>query len=409
MEKYEALKSCVRSGTIGRRDFIKCAGVAAGVIAAGNSPSINSALGTIKITNVETIVLKFPTSRPIADAIHVFSDRGGVVTKVRTDAGITGWGYTYFGMGPGSPKTLKHLIDLELAPVAIGQDPFASRKVRQDLWRATEYHGVGGITYFGITAIDMALWDICGKAVSLPVHKLLGSCHDRMPAYGMVGWYYSTEGEFEQSCASAVEEGFTAVKIKVGVGTLQEDLERIKKARHVVGTNVRLMVDANQSLSVNEAIRRGKAYEDFDIFWFEEPLPPHEKDGYALLTEALDIPIATGENEYTRYAFAELIRRRAVDIVQPDLRRTGGVTEWLEVGAIADASGIPLASHGGGSAQLNILCAIPNAIFMESGSLKGQSNRFEKLIMKDGKILAPKMPGLGSEMTSQYIERYRIG
>ena len=104
-----------------------------------------------------------------------------------------------------------------------------------------------------------------------------------------------------------------------------------------------------------------------------------------------------------------LIEKQAVDIVQPDLRRTGGVVEWLEVGAIADAAGIPLASHGGGLAQLNILCAIPNAIYMESGSLKGQSNRQEKMIMKDGEILAPKMPGLGSELSQKYIDRYRVG
>ncbi len=397
----------------GRRDFFKRAGAAAGAISgaslAGAPDSRASSMKkTIKITKVETITLRFPTENAIADAIHVFSDRGGVVTKVFTDAGITGWGYTYFGMGPGAPDTLKLLIDGELAPVIAGQDPFDSRKIRRDLWRATEYHGVTGITQFGIAAIDMALWDICGKALNIPVHKLLGSCHDRMPVYGMVGWYYKAEGEFEKACASAVEEGFRAIKIKVGAGTLKEDIDRLRAARKVVGDGIRLMVDANQVFSANEAIRRGRAYEEFDLFWFEEPLPPHDKEGFAKVCDTLDISIATGENEYTKYAFADLIGRKGVDIVQPDMRRAGGVIEWLEIGAISDAAGIPLASHGGGGAALNVLCAIPNAIYMESGSLKNQNNVVEKLILKDGSVLAPGTPGLGSELTPAYIERYRV-
>lgn len=399
---------------ISRRRFLTQTGISA-VLLNGNIPEtassavIKGAMGAIKVTQIESMLLKFPTDRAIADAIHVFSDRGAVITKIYTDAGITGWGSSYFGMGAGAPVTLKNLIDGELAPVVIGQDPFASRKIRKELWQATEYHGVGGITQFGIAAIDMALWDICGKALNVPVHKLLGSCHETMTVYAMVGWYYSGGGEFERACASAVEEGFTAVKIKVGAGTLAEDLDRLKIARTVVGPEIKLMVDANQAFTVNEAIRRGKAYEELDVFWFEEPLPPHEKDGYAKLTNALTVPIATGENEYTRYGFADLIKHGGVDIVQPDLRRTGGVTEWLEVGAIADAAGIPLASHGGGAPQLNILLAIPNAIYMESGSLKNQNDVIENLVIKEGKILAPQMPGLGSEPTPEYLERFRVG
>jgi L-alanine-DL-glutamate epimerase-like enolase superfamily enzyme len=392
-----------------RRQFLHTSSLLAGGSLLSLPSAAQSAAGSIRITNVETIALGFETLNPHSDAIHLFNNRGAVVTKVHTDAGITGWGHSYFGTIPNGPKTLKYLIDQELAPIIIGQDPFDSRKIRADLWRATEYQGVSGLTHFGISAIDTAIWDIVGKALELPVHKVLGSCHDRLPAYAMVGWYFGTPEEYADSCREAVDEGFRAIKIKVGAGLLSDDLRRLETARKTVGPDVRLMADANQALSVQEAIRRGRAYEDYDLFWFEEPLPPWEKGGYAELTRTLDVPIATGENEYTKYAFKDLIERDAVDIVQPDIRRAGGVLEWLEIGAIAKAFGKPLASHGGGPPQLNILCAIPAAIYMESGSLKGQSSRPEKLRLVEGEVLAPTMPGMGSEYTPDYIEKNRIG
>ena len=168
------------------------------------------------------------------------------------------------------------------------------------------------------------------------------------------------------------------------------------------------MVDANQAFSTSTALERGKAYQDVGVFWFEEPLPPQNHDGYAELSAKLSIRMATGENEYTKYAFADLLRRGAVDIVQPDSRRAGGVTEWMEIAALADAFHVEVASHGGGPANLNMLAAMPNAIYLESGSLKGQSMYETRLRMVDGEVIAPKVPGLGTAIRDDYIARHRV-
>ncbi len=169
------------------------------------------------------------------------------------------------------------------------------------------------------------------------------------------------------------------------------------------------MVDANQVFSRNEALRRGRVYQQIGCFWFEEPLVPHDRDGYAELARELDIRIATRENEYTKYAFLDLLSRKGVDVVQPDNRRAGGVAEWMEIAALADGFGVELASHGGGPTNLHMLCAMPNAIYIESGSLKGDSSSVEKQRMVDGQILVSEVPGMGSELKRDYIQKHKVG
>ncbi len=416
---------CKTSKHLVRREFIKtglytaaAVGVGAALLSedtasmAKPSPSkaVAAKLGEtdIRIESVETFVLAFETKNPIRDAIHTFSDRGGVVTRVHTNVGITGHSYTYFGTIPAGPKVVAKIIREELYPVIKGEDPFFVKRIRDRMWRATEYHGVTGVVQFGIAAVDNAIWDIVGRALDKPLYKILGGFRDRVAAYAMVGWYYDDAEDFKKRCVDAVEEGFRAIKLKVGMGSLADDISRIKTARKAVGDKVELMVDANQAHSVSTALQRGKAYQDLGVFWYEEPLPPHDHDGYEELGQKLTIRIATGENEYTKYAFADLIRRRAVDVVQPDNRRTGGVTEWMEIAALADAFHVKLASHGGGPGNLNMLAAMPNAIYLESGSLKGQSMYEVNLKMEDGEVLVPNVPGMATAVRDDYIKKHRV-
>lgn len=168
------------------------------------------------------------------------------------------------------------------------------------------------------------------------------------------------------------------------------------------------MVDANQVFHKKEALRRGRVYQQMGCYWFEEPLPPYEKDELADLARELDIRIAAGENEYTRFAFLDLLNRKSVDVAQPDNRRAGGVTEWMEIAALADAFGVDVASHGGGPTNVHMLCAMPNAIYIESGSLKGDSSTVEPLKMIQSEILAPVTPGMGSELKADYIRKFRV-
>jgi len=219
----------------------------------------------------------------------------------------------------------------------------------------------------------------------------------------MCGWYYDNDDDLSKlrhSVTTAVEQGYHAVKIKVGRSTPDDDVRRIRAAQDIMGKSRRLMVDANQVFNRNEALRRGRIYQEMGCFWYEEPLPPQDMEGFAELAQALDIRIATGENLNTKYAFADLIARRGADVVQPDSRRAGGVTEQIEIAAIADAYGLELASHGGSATNLNMLLAMPNAIYMETSGAR-------KLV--DGEMLAPEEPGMSSEVPAAEIQKYKVG
>ncbi|HTT60222.1 MAG TPA: mandelate racemase/muconate lactonizing enzyme family protein [Bryobacteraceae bacterium] len=392
-----------------RRDFLLAG-------SAGALPAISSAeaaKGAMRITGLETDLLRFPPGKPFSDAIHTFgTEAGGVVLRLRTDAGITGWAYSPFGTVAGGPRVVQTILEQEARPILTGKDPAFPKRLRAELWKATEYQGVQGLGQFAIAAVDIAIWDILGKAAGLPVYKMLGAYADSVPAYSMCGWYFDNDGDlsqFKQAVAAAFDEGFPAVKIKVGRADLRDDTRRIETALTIAGKDRRVMVDANQVFNLNEAIRRGRIYQQMGCYWYEEPMPPYDHVAYAELARELDIRIATGENEYTKYAYADLISRRGVDIVQPDNRRSGGVSEWMEIAAIAAGFGLDVASHGGGAANVHMLLAMPNAIYLESGSLKGTPSTVEALRMRDGRILAPELPGMGSELRPEFIRKHKVG
>jgi L-alanine-DL-glutamate epimerase-like enolase superfamily enzyme len=374
-------------------------------------PSLGAALSgaalqqkEMKITGVETDLLKPPPGAPYYDALQTLNvDKGSVVLRIRTDAGITGWASSSFGNDGEGARVVQAILEYQVKPLILGKDPAFPRRIRADLWKALNYQGVTGVAQFALAATDIALWDILGKNAGLPVYKMLGACRDRMPVYSMCGWYYDNDGDlsqFKRQVADAVEQGYKGVKIKVGKYSLDDDIRRIRLALDTVGKDRRLMVDANQVFDRKEALRRGRVYQEMGCFWLEEPLPPQDMEGFAIVAQALDMRIATGENLNTKYAFADLIRRRGADVVQPDNRRAGGVSEWMEIAAIAGGYGVEVASHGGGATNLNMLLAMPNAIYMESG---GPAK------MIDGEVPAPEEPGMGSEVSAEQIRKYKVG
>jgi L-alanine-DL-glutamate epimerase-like enolase superfamily enzyme len=377
---------------------------AAGLPAAATALSAAAAQQKqIKITGLETDLLKRPPGAPYYDAIHTFGgESGSVVLRIRTDAGITGWANSSFGMIAGGPNVVQTILEQEVKPVLIGKDPAFPRRIRADLWQALEYQGVGGVAQFAIAAADIAIWDILGKSAGLPVYKMLGAFRERMPVYSMCGWYYDNDDDlakFKRQITTAMEQGYHAVKIKVGRYSLEDDVRRIRLALDTIGKGKRVMVDANQVFNRNEALRRGRVYQEMGCFWYEEPLPPQDMEGFSLLAQSLDMRIATGENLNTKYAFADLIGRKGADVVQPDNRRAGGVTEWMEIAAIADAAGLEVASHGGGSTNLNMLLAMPNAIYMETSGA-------QKMVASE--VAAPEDPGMSSEVSEGEIRRYKV-
>jgi L-alanine-DL-glutamate epimerase-like enolase superfamily enzyme len=343
----------------------------------------------MKITRVVATSEVAMRDNPSRDALQLLDTRGECRVTVETDQGIAGSSSTFFGRGEASPGILEKIINDELAPAVIGEDPFLIRGIRDKLWRLTDYHGTSGLALIAIAAIDQALWDFAGRALEQPVWRLLGAYRDKVPTYAMVGWLNWDVDQLKEIATKAAEQGFKGIKMKVGAPMLDEDIARIEAVRSVLDDKHLLMVDANQVFSVQEALQRGKVYEEMGCYWFEEPIRADNTDGLAHLASELTIPIASGENNYGLGQFRQLFERRAVDIVQPDIRRAGGLTECLEIGLMARGFDIPYASHGGG-AHLHVLAALPNAIFLESGLLPPDSP--VKLV--DGCYPLPETPGL---------------
>jgi len=398
---------------LNRRNFFTAAAAAAALPLTSRLQTLSAQVTEgLKITDMETEVLRMPPGKPFMDAIHRFgAEGGGVVLRLKTNSNIVGWGYISFGAEPGGPKVAEEILQRMLKPALIGQDPTMNKKLRQDMWRATEYSGTSGLVTCTMAAVDMALWDIVGKAAKMPVYRLLGGYRASLPTYDMCGWYYDNDDDlsiFKKQIEGALEEGFHAVKIKVGRFTLDDDVKRIKAAQDLLGKDRRLMVDANQKFLFPEALKRGRVYQELGCFWYEEPMMPHEFHEFGELAAALDIRIATGENLYGKYQFLELLRAGGADIVQPDNRRAGGVTEWMEIGAISDAFNVELASHGGAPTNMHMLLAMPNAIYMESGSLKSDSAHVETLRLVNGEIPAPEDPGMGNELRREYIDKFKV-
>lgn len=344
------------------------------------------------ITNlVVHVTTRPPNPNPIRDALQALPQVGGVRVEVQTDAGIVGVGDAFFGRPVGAPEALGAFVEHVLKPIVVGEDVAFVRGLHQRMLAETEYHGSVGLAMFGIAAVDTALWDCLGKLHGVPCWQLWGGVNRQVRAYAMVGWLNYGDDEVQDICRKAVDQGFRAVKIKVGYPTLAEDIRRVEIVRSAVGDDIEIMVDANQSLTTAEAVRRGRAFESMGCLWWEEPIPAADVDGYAALAAALDIPIGAGENLYTPADFARFLRRDAVDIVQPDLRRAGGPTALLQIGALAEAFHRPYASHGGGPVQLNVMACLPNAIYLETGLIPEGS----PLKLIDGYAQMPQGAGFG--------------
>jgi L-alanine-DL-glutamate epimerase-like enolase superfamily enzyme len=216
-----------------------------------------------------------------------------------------------------------------------------------------------------LSAIDIALWDLKGKILNLPVHRLLGGHRDTVPSYGSgINLNYSDE-ELVKEMTDYVAAGFRALKIKIGRRDPEDDLERVKLVRKAIGPSVDLVVDVNNGWSLQTAIRMAKKLEEYDIYWLEEPILADEIDNLAKLARETAIPIAVGENHYTKWEFKELMERGAVEVVQADIGKCGGVTEFIKIAAMADAYGMPVCPHHTEYIDVALVAAVPNGLFHE--------------------------------------------
>jgi L-alanine-DL-glutamate epimerase-like enolase superfamily enzyme len=350
----------------------------------------------MRITGVEARLYRIPPTVRIQDSIQRISHWEFVVTTVSTDAGVTGTGFAYtLGLGG---TAVRDLVGTYLAPLVVGADPVDVERIWSRCWWELHALGSGGMTRFALATVDIALWDILAQKAGVPLYRLLGGFRDRIPAYGS-GINAHLDGEpLLDQMRGFLAQGYRAVKMKVGREDAQEDVERVAAVRRAIGPSVQLMLDANQKWTAAEAIRRVCLLKPYDPFWIEEPLLADDRAGHAHVRQATGVSMAVGETLYTRYEFADYIRSGAVDVVQADITRVGGFTEWLKIAKLAESFNLSVAPHFMMELSVHALCAVPNGLILEDlqgGSLTDLGVLAEPIQVVQGHIAAPARPGHG--------------
>ena len=363
------------------------------------------------ISDVSLESYRWPRLKPIRNGRYIYPNSGLDIVKIETKDGITGVGLA--GGGGGDDVGIRREILERLKMYVIGQDPFDTERIWDEMWQP-KLVGRRGMTTHVVSGIDIALWDLKGKITGKPVHKLLGGYTDNIPVY-IAGGYYE-EGKSLEDLAHEMQEalslGATAVKMKIGGVSIAEDVERVKVVREAIGADAKLMVDANCAYRYYEAIEIAKRIEGYDIFWFEEPVNPDDYRGHKLISESTIIPIATGENEYTKYGFRDLIETRSAAILQPDALVMGGITEFIKVAGMAQSHDLPIAAHGTQEVHIQLMAAIPNGLILEYYSTSTDPLRGEmflnELKVKDGFVQPPQTVGMGMEPNYRVLSKYRV-
>ena len=365
----------------------------------------------MKVTDVRMETYRWNRAKPIRNGRYVYPTAGLNVVKIDTDEGVTGLGLC--GGVQGAEEIGRSILE-HLRQFVIGQDPFDNERIWDDMWQP-KLVGRRGITTRVISGIDIAIWDIKGKVANRPLYKLLGGFTDKVPVY-IAGGYYE-EGKGLEELAAEMEEsvsmGARAIKMKIGGAPINEDVERVRVVREAVGPTVKVMVDANCAYRYYEAIEIARKMEKYDIFWFEEPVNPDDYEGHRLIAQSTIIPVATGENEYTRYGFRDLIENRCAAIIQPDALIMGGITEFMKVAALTQAHDLPIAPHGNQDVHVHLVSAIPNGLTVEyyRGSTDPMWDKMfkETLQVEDGHVSPPDRPGIGIELNDEALAPHRVG
>jgi D-galactarolactone cycloisomerase len=380
----------------------------------------------MKITDIAIHVLKSPLVEPFAFSQGWVKQRSATLVEVKTDTGLTGWGEA-FAQGLEPPEIAAVAIDKALRPLVVGADPLDVEVLWHRMYHATRDYGRKGSVVAAISAVDIALWDIAGQFHQLPVYQLLGGAfRTRVQPYATGFYRIKGQGEGERLADEAIrhfEAGFTRMKVKLGYG-VDDDIACMRAVgRALQGRPVRLMVDVNHAYGRADALRLGRALEEYDLLWFEEPVVPEDIRGYAELRGRLSMPIAGGENEHTLYGFRELLDAGAVDIAQPDIGSCGGITAARHIAALAHAHGVQVNPHVWGSAiaqaaSLQVIAALPvahHSLFAQEPVLEydRSSHPFRRQLIKqpidlvNGWVEIPAKPGLGVEVDRATLDHYR--
>jgi D-arabinonate dehydratase len=361
----------------------------------------------MKIRDITLQEYRWPRARPITNGKHTYTHVNYALVKITTDEGITG-----IGLGHGGE--IERAIIRHLTPLLIGEDPIAVERLWHRMWEP-KLTGRRGLTTRAISAIDIGLWDIRAKAANLPLYKMLGGFRDSVPTYIAGGYYEDGKGlrELAREMEDNVAMGARAIKMKVGAVSIGEDVERVRVVREAIGPDVKLLADANCAWRAREAIAFARRAERYDLFWLEEPVAPDDYDGHRAVARASTIPIATGENEYTRYGFRDLIRAEAASILNADAKILGGVTEFMKVAAMAQAHDLDIAPHGSQDIHVHLVAAISNGLILEfyRDTVDPMWSRIYRDTLRlnaDGTVSPPQAPGIGIEPDEDALAPHRI-
>ncbi|MFY0633569.1 MAG: mandelate racemase/muconate lactonizing enzyme family protein [Vannielia sp.] len=387
----------------------------------------------MKITKVTSHVLRYDLPEPLGYSQQYYHQRTAHLVEVQTDEGVTGWGEC-FGAGNVALAN-RAIVEQVIAPMVLGMNPLDRDVAWHRVYNLLRDHGQKGMPMQSLSGVDIALWDIAGKVAGLPLHRLIGGRHrDRVPVYGY-GMMLRPEpadelvARFPDEAAAIKDMGFVATKMKVGLGP-RDDVRLIEAVRRGVGDDFRFMVDANHAYTTADAFYVGRAMEEFQPYWFEEPVAPEDLDGYRELRSGLTVNISGGEAEFNRWGWRALLEARGLDIAQPEVCALGGISEYLRVLALCHAHFTPLVNHVWGSAiavatNLHLLAAmppLPGGLFPWEPMLEFDTtdNRFRDDLLSEpldiqgqvarsgGYAAVPEGPGLGVEPDRDFIAAHAV-
>ena len=387
----------------------------------------------MKITRITSHVLGYDLPESLGYSQQYYNKRTSHLVEVETDEGITGWGEC-FGAG-NIALANKGIVEKVIQPMVLGMQALDRDVIWHKVYNLMRDHGQKGMPLQALSGVDIALWDIAGKAANLPLYKMIGGAHrDKVEVYGY-GMMLRPENinslisRFKEESAEIKEMGFKALKMKVGVGP-KDDIKLIEAVREGIGDNFRFMVDANHGYTTHDALYVGRAMEEFSPYWFEEPVAPEDLDGYRELRAALKVNISGGEAEFNRWGWRKLLESRGLDIAQPEVCALGGISEYLRVLALCHSHFTPVVNHVWGSAiavavNLHLLAAmppLPGGLFPWEPMLEFDTthNRFiddlltvsldikKQVKINNGTVSLPNGPGLGVTPKRDFIDKFRI-